>query len=753
MARRRRSSSWRTTALWLAAAVALTVGVCAAWLAYQSESKLSALALGGLGESFSTRVWSAPFLLRDGGRGEPQLLIERLERLGYRKVDGMPGKGEYRWSPPELTVFLRGYRGPLSAQQEGLYVLRRNDEGGWRLRDGLGNSISELRLEPELAAELSGAQKVRRDPLTYEQIPPSLRDAVIAAEDKRFFTHWGLDPRAIARAVWSNMRGHELQGASTITQQLTKNLFLSPRRTLGRKISEAGLAVYLDLRLEKKRILTLYLNHIYLGQDGSASVMGMRAAAHYYFSKDTQDLTLPESATLAGIIRGPGFYSPFHDLAASRTRRDWVLHRMFEDGFITQSALDNALATPLVPVRGSASEERKDNAYYVAEVVRSLVPRYGGDAIYRNGLAIYTSMDPLLQSLAQTTVHGAKHQAALVALDPTTGEILALVGGRSFTESQFNRATQAERQPGSAFKPFVYAAALKIGLTPATLLRDKPKSYPGVGHDWSPNNYDGIYYGTATARQALAHSLNAATLDLAERVGLKRIQELARAAGIVSPLRNDLGLALGASEVGLLELVSAYEPFAAGGRRAEPRLVTAVLDADGGVLEEAPAVSTVVLDPAVAYLTTSMMETVVKEGTARGLAKLGFDEPAAGKTGTTNDGRDAWFVGYTPALLTGVWTGADDNRALKLTGAKDALPLWSSFMVEAAADRPGGDFVKPDGIVETRICADSGMRALSGCPHKRDELFIAGTEPLRDCVLHRGGFMGWLDRLTRPKGR
>jgi len=749
MARRRR----RAGGLWLAAAAACALGLAAAWLAFQAERKLSALALGGLGESFSTRVWSAPFLLRDGARGEPGRLLERLDRLGYRRVDGLPARGEYRWSPPELAVYLRGFRTPLVGQAEGAFALRRDGDGGWRLRDGLGGSVSELRLEPELAAELSGAQKVRRDPLSWEQIPQSLRDAVVAAEDKRFWTHWGLDPRAILRALWANVRGRDLQGASTITQQLTKNLFLSPRRTLARKLAEAGLAVYLELRLDKKRILTLYLNHIYLGQDGSASVMGMRAAARYYFSKDPQDLTLPESATLAGVIRGPGFYGPFHDPAAARARRDWVLRRMREDGLISERARDDALAAPLLAVRGAAAEERRDNAYYVAEVVRQLVPRYGGDVLYRNGLSIHTTMDPVLQSLAQRTLRGAKHQAALAALDPQTGDVLALVGGRSFAESQFNRATQAARQPGSAFKPFVYAAALKIGLTPATLLLDKPKAYPGEGRDWTPNNYDGVYYGTTTARQAIAHSLNAATLDLAERVGLRRVQEVARQSGITSPLRDDLGLALGASEVGLLELVSAYDPFAAGGRRAPPRLVAAVLDADGGVLEAPPPESAVVLDPAVAYLMTSLLESVVQEGTARSLSALGFDEPAAGKTGTTNDGRDAWFVGYTPALLAGVWTGADDNRALKLTGAKDALPLWAAFMKEAAADRPGGGFAKPDGVVEVRVCLESGMRALSGCPRKRDELFIAGTEPLRDCLLHRGGIMGWLDRLTRPRAR
>ena len=753
MARVRRlsRSAGRTLGLWALGTAAALGGLAAVWLCAQAEIKLSTLVLGGLGESFSTRVWSAPFSVRAGARSEPQRLFERLDRLGYRRVDGTPAKGQYRWSPPELAVYLRGYRSPTSAQNEGAYALRRDASGAWSLKDGLGSELAELQLEPELASQLSGVQRMRRDPLAYEQIPGSLRDAVVAAEDKRFWTHWGLDPRAILRATWANVRGHDLQGASTITQQLSKNLFLSPRRTLPRKLAEAALAVYLEARLGKKRILTLYLNSIYLGQDGSASVMGMRAASRYYFSKDPADLTLAQAATLAGVVRGPGIYSPFHDLEASRARRDWVLGRMRANGVISQPALEAALAEPLNPVRGASEAERRDNAYYVAEVVRQLVPRYGGDVLYRNGLSIYTAMDPVLQSLAQNAARGAKHQAALVALDPRTGDVLALTGGRDFGASQFNRATQAARQPGSAFKPFVYAAALKIGLTPATVLLDKPKFYKDGGRGWAPSNYDGIYYGTATMRQALTHSLNAATLDLAERVGIKRVQEYARAAGITSPLRDDLGLALGASEVGLLELTSAYEPFAAEGRRTSPRLVTAVVDAEGGILEAPPPETTVVLDPAVAYLMTSLMESVVQEGTARALKALGFDRPAAGKTGTTNDGRDAWFVGYTSSLLAGVWTGADDNRALKLTGAKDALPLWAAFIKEASADRPAEDFVRPDGLIQVRICVESGMVALSGCPKKLDELFIAGTEPLRECPLHRGGIMGWFDRLTRPR--
>jgi penicillin-binding protein 1B len=750
MPRRRRRAARPLLAFAVAALLAAAAG--AGFLALQAERKLAALALGGLGESFSTRVWSAPHALRTGSRDATDRVLERLDRLGYRRVDGMPAHGEYRWSPPELILNARGFSAPTGSQREGAYSLRRESDGTWTVRGESGDDAGAVLLEPELAAQLSGSRKLKRDPLAWDQIPRGLADAVVAAEDKRFWTHWGLDPRAIARATWANARGRDLQGASTITQQLSKNLFLSPRRTFSRKLEEAALALYLERRLDKRRILTLYLNHIYLGQDGPASVMGMRAAARFYFAKDPSELTLAESAALAGLIRGPGLYDPRRDPEACRRRRDWVLHRMRIDGFIGEAALDAALAEPVRAARGGGEDDARDDAYYVAEVVRQLLPRYGGDVLYRNGLSIYTEMDPVLQSYAQRTLRGAKHQAALVAVDPRAGDVLALAGGRDFAESQFNRATQAARQPGSAFKPFVYAAALKIGLTPATILLDRRRSYPDEnGRDWSPANYDGIYFGSATVREALAHSLNAATLDLAARVGIDRIQETARACGITSPLRRDLGLALGSSEVGLLELAAAYGPFAAGGRRSAPRLVAAVTGADGSVLETNPPQSETAMDPAVAYLMTSLMRSVVQEGTARALPSLGFALPAAGKTGTTNDGRDAWFIGYTTSLLAGAWVGDDQNRALKLTGAKDALPLWAAFMKEASADRPADEFARPPGIVAARICVESGMLARSGCPRKRDEVFIAGTEPLHECALHRGGLMGWLDRMTRPR--
>lgn len=739
---RRRSPVW----LWAVAALAVVAGLSSVWLAVQAERKLAGLALGGLGESFSTRLWSAPFVLRTGMKADPARVQERLERLGYKRVEGFPGRGEYRAVPGETSVFLRGFRSPTAAQDEGTFLLR-EDDLEWTVLDAAGGARAEALFEPELVAELTDSHGVRREPATWEQIPQSLKDAVISAEDKRFLTHWGLDPRAMARALWANVRGRDLQGASTITQQLAKNLFLSPRRTLARKVAEAGLSVYLELRLDKTRILTLYLNHIYLGQDGPSSVMGVRAAARHYFSKEVRDLTLPESALIAGIVRGPGLYNPFRDPVAARARRDRVLRRMREDGAISEEELERALAEPVEPVRGNTEEDRRDHAYFTAEVVRQLLPRYEGESLYRQGLAIHTTMDPVLQGAAQKVLRAARQQAALVALDPRDGSVVALAGGRDFGKSQFNRATQALRQPGSAFKPFIYAAAMRMGLTPATILHDKPKSYPGDGREWSPANYDGVYHGTATAREALTRSLNAATLDLAERVGLKRIEETARACGITSPMRSDLGLALGASEVGLLELTAAYAPFVNGGLRPTPRLVTAVVDAEGRVLEAAPPESVVALDPNAAYLTQSALRSVVQEGTARSLAARGFTVPAAGKTGTTNDGRDAWFVGFTSSLLAGVWTGDDGNKALKLTGAKDALPLWAEFVKESLPDRAAEPFARPDGVVEARICVESGMLARSGCPRKRDEEFVAGSAPLRDCELHRGGLMGWLERM------
>lgn len=417
---------------------------------------------------------------------------------------------------------------------------------------------------------------------------------------------------------------------------------------------------------------------------------------------------------------------------------------------IAQAQLARALAEPLRTSPQPRPAGARSHDYFVAEALRDILPRYGEEMLFRHGLSVHTTMDPLLQAAAQRAVSRLKPQAALVALSPDDGRVLALVGGRDFEESQYNRATQARRQPGSVFKPFLYAAAIEKGYTPASALEDAPRSYPGQGGLWQPRNYDGVYHGTTTLRQALAGSFNAAALDLANQVGPAALAQFARRLGVESPLDESLALALGASEVGLLEVTGAYAAFANGGFKVHPRLIAAVYDAQGGVLEFSRFERGSVLDPAHAYLVTSLLESVVKEGTAKDLPKLGFSRPAAGKTGTTDDGRDAWFVGYTPGLLAGVWVGDDRNRALRLTGAKDALPVWAEFMKEACEGPPAA-FARPEGLVVKVIDPVSGQLARSGCPERRSEVFAAGTEPAQECALHSGGFFGWMKSWFRRR--
>jgi penicillin-binding protein 1B len=745
MGRSRRRTFWLRLPVLAALVLAAGFGV----VAYRAEALLSRLVLGGLGQSFSTRVFAAPTALGEGVPRDPRRFLARLKRLGYRRVRQPRAPGEYSWEPPLLTVFLRGFSAPLPAQTPGLFAAAfPEDAGPARVQDASGAGVPRVWLEPELAAELSGTKKVRREPADLSDIPQALRDAVVATEDKRFFSHWGLDPRAVARSVLNDLKGSSvLQGGSTITQQLAKNLFLSPRRTLRRKLVEAGFSFYLEARLSKERILALYLNEIYMGQDGSTAVAGVKAAADFYFEKKLDRLSLGECALLAGIIRSPYRYNPRRDLQASRQRRDFVLRRMREEGFITPAALRRGLGEPLLAaVR--PSRERRGPSYFVAEVIRQALPRYGEEALFREGLSLYTSMDPLAQAAAEKALHRLPAQGALAALSPQDGRVLALVGGRDFSESQFNRATQARRQPGSAFKPFLYGAALERGYTAASQIDDRLKAYPGAAGSWEPRNYDDVYRGTTTVRTALAHSLNAAAVDLANQVGPPAIAEFARRMGVATPLEESLALALGTSEVSLLELTAAYAPFGNGGFRVAPRLIDAVTDARGAVLEFSQGEKEAVLDPARAYLLTSLLESVVSEGTARSLPLLGFTRPCAGKTGTTEEGRDAWFVGYTPGLAAGVWVGDDRNRPLKLTGAKDALPVWAAFMKEVA-EGPAEPFIQPQGLVTVSIDPASGLKARSGCPQRRDEVFAAGTEPTEYCPLHKGGVWGWFKSLWR----
>ncbi|MBU2573053.1 MAG: PBP1A family penicillin-binding protein [Elusimicrobia bacterium] len=737
--------------IFLAAFAAVLVSaVCLSLLA---EYKLSRLAPGGLGEAFPTRIYSAPFEVRTGGFTPPGSLLRRLGRLGYRALEKPSVPGEYSWQPPILTVSLRGFRTP-SARQEPFEAELEYGRDGWEIRVTTGAETVSVLLEPELAAELSGPNKVRREPAEAADIPERLRFAVIAVEDKRFMRHHGVDFKATAGALWRNLTRRGLWGGSTITQQLAKNIFLTPRRTLRRKLAEAFLAVYLERRYTKQEILVLYLNQIYLGQDGHVSVAGVRSAGKFYFGKEPAGLSLAECAMLAGIISSPYRYNPRRDASVALARRSYALSRMFAEGMITLSERAGAEAEPLTLAELPYRPEKDDNAYFTAEVVRRLMQRHDEDEVFRFGLAVYTTLDTELQAAASEAVRQARFEAALAAIDPDSGAVLALVGGKAYGRSQFNRATQAQRQPGSAFKPFVYGAALEAGFTPATLLEDSPRRYhnPG-GARWDPHNYGGVYYGTSTLRMALARSLNSATLDLAGRVGLPKITAFAGRLGVKSPLENSLAVALGASEVNLLELTAAYAPFANGGFRVEPVLITAVEDARGNLLEYGGWQRTPVIQPALASLMTSLLESVVREGTAAVLGRVyGWVLSAAGKTGTTNGGRDAWFIGYTPRLLAGVWAGDDSNRAVGAVGATDALPLWAAFMKTALGGQPAGKFTTPaEGLSSVKIDPASGLLAVAGCPERRTEIFLAGTEPVKKCPQHSRGLTGWFKRLFSIK--
>ena len=746
----KKSRSRRGPSLWLVALAFAAGGavVGAGILSIYAERKLSLLVLGGLGESFSTRLYSAPYALSDGSPVPPARLLARLDRLGYQKAQSVARAGDFAWNGTDLDLWARGFTTPVDTDAGGRFMVSWNG-AEWKIKTEVGGPAARLRLEPELAAELSGARKVRREPAESAEIPDALKKAVVSAEDKRFYGHWGLDPHGIARALWSNLTGRGvMQGGSTITQQLSKNLFLTPNRTLRRKLAEAGLALYLEIRYSKDRILTIYLNHIYLGQEGPVSVAGVKAAARFYFGRGLSELTPAECATIAGLIRSPHKYNPFNEPEESRKRRDFVLKNMRDAGYLTQAEYDLERAKPLGVVVAKPPATTRYNDYFVAEVIRQLLPRLGEETLFRHGLSLYTTLDASAQRDAQRAVLLGRPQAALVALDPRTGNVLALSGGRDFALSQFNRATQARRQPGSAFKPFVYGAALEKGYTPASPLDDEPRKYPrGDGPTWDPRNYEGVYFGTTTLRVALTHSLNGATLDLANHLGIPAVVDFARRMGIQSPLAGDLGTALGASEVSLYELTAAYAPFSNGGQRRAPRMVIAVADAEGTVIESDPPQSQAAVDPVTAWLLTSLLQSVVKEGTGKPLAAWGWTRPTAGKTGTTNDGRDAWFVGYTPELVTGVWVGDDQHKALKATGAKNALPVWATFMKAAAQEFPVSDFTRPEGLVEVSIDPASGLKAVTGCPQRMTEVFKSGTQPTQDCPLHPSGVKGFFKRL------
>ena len=582
-----------------------------------------------------------------------------------------------------------------------------------------------------------------RTPVVLESVPEMLIKALIATEDVRFYSHYGLDFRGIARALYRNIRaGKVLEGGSTLTQQLAKILFLTPERSYTRKLKEMILALRIEQRYTKREILSLYLNQIYFGN----GAYGIEAAAQIYFGKSAKDLNVEECALLAGLPRSPKYYSPFKSPASALGRRAYVLNRMVAAGIITRSQAEDAKRTPFpvqTPIKLGGSAP-----YFVEYVRQKVEERFGSSILYSGGLNIYTSINDELQKYAEDAVTSGLAkiearlktkrkeplQAALIAIEPLTGRIRAMVGGRNYSQSQFNRSWQALRQPGSAFKPIIFAAALNRGFGASDILDDSPLVIKvDRKKNWTPENFTRTYQGPVTLSWALTQSLNVPTVRMLEKIGINEAIQYAKKIGIKSPLAPYLSLALGSSDVTLLELTSAYAVFADHGIRIGPVSILTISDNTGRVLYMNDTVPAQVTSPETAYLVTNLLKGVIAQGTGWKARELG--RSAAGKTGTTNDYRDAWFIGYTPSLVAGVWVGYDNHSGIgpKETGARVALPLWLEFMKKAHAGREPEDFSVPEGIIFKQVEPRSGLLCADNCRSSIREAYLPGTEPRKFC--------------------
>lgn len=582
------------------------------------------------------------------------------------------------------------------------------------------------------------AEQNRTD-VSLDQVPAALRQGVIATEDQRFYEHEGVDPLGIMRALWVDITEGKRHGGSTITQQFVKNAIVTDEQTLKRKLMEAMLAYRLEKDYTKDQILELYLNTIYYGH----GAYGVQAASQAYFGKDVQELTVAESAVIAGVIKSPGNYSPIIDPEAGRQRRDTVLAQMRELGFIDQATYDEAVASEITLAQAEPSDTKAP--YFVEWVKQTLIDTYGPDAVYKGGLRVTTTIDLGMQAAAEEAITAALDReddpsASIVAIDPATGQVLAMVGGRDFSTQQFNVAVQGHRQPGSAFKPFVLATALEEGIPSEKAYESAPArlTIPG-GQVWKVTGSSGG--GLMRLRVATEKSINSVFAQLILEVGAEKVVDMAKRLGITTDVTAVPAIALGGLERGVspLEMASAYGTFANAGTHMPAHGILRVTEADGTVLDEAAYEGEEAISPAVAYLTTDLLKGVISRGTGKA-AKIG--RPAAGKTGTTQEYRDAWFVGYTPHLSAAVWVGhpegqleMKDVHGRKVTGGSFPAEIWAAFMKKASEAYPSSDFERPKGLTTAKVCSETGLAATDFCPETVSALLLSGTT-LDECALH-----------------
>jgi len=575
--------------------------------------------------------------------------------------------------------------------------------------------------------------------IPYADVPKIVIQAFVAAEDARFFHHKGFDLQSITRAFYKNLEaGKIVQGGSTITQQVAKLLYLSPEKSYLRKIKEAILAYKIDTYLTKEEILHLYLNHIYLGH----GTYGIEAAAEAYFGKSSRHLTLSEAAILAGLPKAPTTYSPYVNYEKARQRQAYVLERMVEDRYISKEDREKALAQA-IHLR-SIRPKDKIAPYFVEHIRKYIQEKYGSDVLYREGLEVYTTLNIEMQKAARTAVEKGLVeledregydrglvQAALVCMEAKTGAVKALVGGRNFAKSEFNRAVQAKRQPGSAFKAILYTAAFDKGMTPSTRVMDAPLVFEDTLANtvWKPQNFDRKFHGPTTLRNALTHSRNIVTIRVLQEIGVDYAAAYAANMGISGPIARNLSMALGTTGVSLLDLVRAYGVLANSGKKVQPFFIRKIVDRTGHVFEETAVKSEQVIDPRIAFMSTYVLEDVVESGTGRRVKSIG--RPVAAKTGTTDENRDAWFMGYTPSLVTGVWVGWDLERSLgsQEVGGRAAAPIWLYFMEKAVQGTPVETFAVPEGIVFIKVNPQTGAPAKPSDGGAIFECFIEGATP------------------------
>jgi len=775
VARKTRPKGWRDqlTRPWVKLAVALFLVACLVGFAvfahyYLAYEKIVDQRIHGQIFANASRIYARPHTVFMGEKISRDEIAGELRHAGYSEDDkpGDKSLGSYKL----LSSGIQINPGPESFHSQDAAIVKLKDGEVDQIAGTDGSALSAYELEPLMITSLS-EQRSKRQLVRYSDIPKVLVDAVVAIEDRRFFTHGGVNYVRLAEAAWVDLREQKhKQGASTLTMQVARNFFLTREKTYRRKAVEMLISIELEQKLSKQQIFELYANGVDMGQRGSYTISGFAEASRAYFDKDLQSVNLPEAALLAGLVQAPSALSPYRHPERALERRNLVLESMVDTGAITRDEADKAKATPLK--LAPPNVEASDAPYFVDLIKDGLVAKYGDRELAENTYRIYTTLDPDLQRAAAEAVQsgilgvdeqvkklrthrkkigkgkeaktevtvapGPEAQVALVAIDPHTGQVLALVGGRNYGMSQLDHAV-AKRPTGSVFKPFVYAAAINTALngnaqvlTASTLIDDSPGTFTYGDQIYEPRNYKDEYHGMVTARYALAHSLNNATVRLAETVGYENVATLAQAAGLTS-VKATPAMALGAYDATPLDVAGAYTIFANNGIRISPTLVTSVRDAKGGLVDNFVTDKSPVLDPRVAYVMTSMMEGVINNGTAAGVRGMGFSAPAAGKTGTSHDG---WFAGYTSNLLCIVWVGFDDYSDLRLSGATTAAPIWGEFMKKAVAlpeYRSVQDFRQPDGVADVRVDQTSGRLAAASCPETYTVAFIAGTEPRDTC--------------------